>query len=681
VSDAPVIQPQAYTPPGAGGPGPRRLPARRLWVWAVIGSALLVFALAMLFLFTARAVTLEIDPAPDTVQVSGGFAVPWAGRYLMPAGDYRVKAEKARYHPLDALLTVTGDTSQTHRFEMQLLPGRLVVRSTPEQVTVRIGDEEVARLPAEFIELEAGDYRLTFSAPRHEDLAQDVTITGGGDEQQLEVTLTPAWAPVTLSSAPPGATIEVDGEASGTTPATVEMGAGSREVVVRLDGYKPWQRTLSVESDVPQTLPEITLEPADGTLQVRSAPEGAAVAVGGQFRGTTPLSLSLASGREHALRISRDGYRAAERSVSLKPEEVDALDVTLEPVLGVVRFTIEPADATVRIDGKATDVSAGTRRLPARPHQLEVSKSGHVTQTTTFRPRENAEQRVTVRLLTEAEARLAANPPTVRAANGHVLRRVEPGRFVMGTPRNDQGRQANEGQRPVRLTRLYYLSSTEVTNAQFRKFDPQHVSGIIGRNTLDNEQQPVVRISWLQAVRYCNWLSQQEGLTPAYSNSGELITPVGTGYRLPSEAEWAWAARFAGRQTPLRYPWGDAMPPAPGSGNFADASAQGVVNDVLAEYRDGFAASAPVGEFAANPLGLFDLGGNVAEWVHDRYDGRVVVGGAEQPDPFGPEEGGDRVIRGSSYQHGRITQLRLAYRDFGREARNDLGFRIARYAE
>ena len=59
MSDAPVIQPQAYTPPGAGGPGPRRLPARRLWVWAVIGSALLVFALAMLFLFTARAVTLE----------------------------------------------------------------------------------------------------------------------------------------------------------------------------------------------------------------------------------------------------------------------------------------------------------------------------------------------------------------------------------------------------------------------------------------------------------------------------------------------------------------------------------------------------------------------------------------------------------------------------------------------
>ena len=676
-----VIQPQAYQPPSPGGRPPRRPVSRRAWIYAAVGAGLLLFGLAMGFLFTARAVTVSVTPAPEHLEVSGGLVLRWGERYLMPAGEYRVQAQKARYHDLDARFTVGPEPSQTHTFEMALLPGRLVVHSTPEAAEVAIDGTAKATLPVAFIALEQGTYELRVSAARHEDHTQTIEITGGGDELRANVARTPAWAPVSLSSTPPGATIEVDGKAEAKTPATVDMGAGERQVTLSAPGFKPWTRTLTVVADVPQTVPPVTLEPADGQVAVTSEPSGAAVRVGGTFRGNTPLTLSLTANQAHTVKVSLEGHSAAEQRVTLAPEGRESLRFELTPVLGAVRFEITPADAEVLIDGKPVQVSGRTLRLPARSHQLQVRKAGHVSQGSTFTPQPDSEQRVTVKLLTEAEARLASMPPTVSAANGHTLKRIPPGSFTLGTPRNDQGRQANEGQRPITLTRHFYLSTTEVTNAQFRAFLGSHVSGVTGRQTLDNEQQPVVRVSWLQAVRYCNWLSAQQGLTPAYTHEGELITPVGTGYRLPSEAEWAWAARHALQPTPLRYPWGAAMPPPPGSGNFADERAKALVNDWMAGYDDGYAASAPVGRYAVSRVGLFDMGGNVSEWMHDRYDGALVISPQPQVDPFGAAQGGDRVVRGSSYRHGRITELRLAWRDFARAERDDLGFRVARYAE
>jgi formylglycine-generating enzyme required for sulfatase activity len=250
----------------------------------------------------------------------------------------------------------------------------------------------------------------------------------------------------------------------------------------------------------------------------------------------------------------------------------------------------------------------------------------------------------------------------------------------MGSPRREAGRRANEAQRAVKLERRFYLALREVTNYEFRQFRQAHRSGFVLAQTLDMDRQPVVNVTWADAAEYCNWLSAKEGLAPAYKNEGGRLVPVvpaTNGYRLPTEAEWEWAARGSALR---KYPWGDALPVPPGAGNFADVTAQPLVSQFLADFDDGHAATAPVGSFAPNALGFFDLGGNVAEWTHDLYTVQPATS-AVAVDPAAGGAGTLRVIRGSSWRHSAVTELRLAFRDYGDGKRNDLGFRIARYAQ
>jgi formylglycine-generating enzyme required for sulfatase activity len=200
--------------------------------------------------------------------------------------------------------------------------------------------------------------------------------------------------------------------------------------------------------------------------------------------------------------------------------------------------------------------------------------------------------------------------------------------------------------------------------------------------SLNDDHQPAVQVSWQQAAAFCNWLSAKEGLPAFYRQSNGIVTgynPAATGYRLPSEAEWDWAARASG-QTLLLFPWGEKFPPTVAVENYADNTSAAVTGQILDNYKDGHVVSAPVASFPANQHGLYDMGGNVSEWAHDVYT-ISRANGPVQKDPLGGQTGDNYVIRGASWTQAKLSELRLAYRDYGQAGRNDVGFRIARYAE
>ena len=657
-------------------PPRRRLPKA---AWA----AALPVVLAASFLLAARAVEVQVEPPPDRLAVRGGPQVSLGTVRLLLPGRHTVFAEKAGYLPLEAPLEVTRDPRQIARFALERLPGLLALAVTPESgVRVSVDGTPRGVTPLGPLEVPEGEHEVLLQAEGFAPFTARVPIAGGGETQHLQATLKPDRAPVSFASDPPGAQVRVDGAVVGTTPLTVDLTSGDRRIEVGLEGYEPQSRTIAVRVDVPLRLPEFRLSPRPGRLAVTSEPAGAAVNIGGRFRGETPIELEVAAGVAHAVRLTKAGHRPAEATVTLARGETQPLALTLAAEQGEVQIASEPPDAELLVDGQPRGKAGQTLSLTAVPHEIELRRAGFEPHRVTVTPRPGFPQLVRARLQSQKEQEAAATPANLKSQAGHELRLLRGGRFQMGASRREPGRRANETLREVELQRPFYLAAREVTNAQFRRWKSDHTSGRFGAHDLSGEDHPVVSVTWEQAAAYCNWLSGQESLPATYvTRGGKLapVSPLNTGYRLPTEAEWSRAARYPG-EGPLRFPWGNSLPAPPRAGNFADESARSLVAVVLQGYDDRFPATAPVGSFLASGLGFFDLGGNVAEWVNDVYAIPPPDAPSER-DPLGPQDGELHVILGSSFLQGTVSELRLSYRDYGTKPRLDVGFRVARYAE
>jgi formylglycine-generating enzyme required for sulfatase activity len=232
---------------------------------------------------------------------------------------------------------------------------------------------------------------------------------------------------------------------------------------------------------------------------------------------------------------------------------------------------------------------------------------------------------------------------------GAQLLLVPSGSFEMGSEAADSA--PNERPiTPVTLTR-YYLSRFPITNAQYESFDPSHLRK---RAPGAGDQHPVVYVSSTDAIKFCQWLSSRDRRR----------------YRLPTEAEWEYAARGADGR---KYPWGSQE----GRGdlaNFADRNTVFAWSD--REIDDGYAESSPVGSFplGASPFGMEDMAGNVWEWCLDFFE---AYRGTPKMNPRGAVSGLKRIYRGGSWKS-RFNSLRTTTRgsNVPNYTCNDLGFRI-----
>ncbi|MBA4694094.1 MAG: PEGA domain-containing protein [Congregibacter sp.] len=653
----------------------------------VLGVAGVLVAALLFFLFTARSLTLNIDAEAEPDFSLSGLNWSFGERLLVRPGDYTLSIDAEGYHPYEQTVTVGDADTQQLDIRLAPLPGTVTLTTQPAGGEIILDELSLGSAPLIDLSLEAGIYTVEATLDRYQRWRGQIDVTGRNQSQTVDIVLLPDWANIRFSASPSAVTASVDSQPVDITATGVEVLSGPRELTLSAPGFMPVTLPLNVVAGVDQDLGAVTLTPADATLTLESSPPGAGVTVDGTFAGLTPVVLPLSPGDSHAISLSKAGYRGTSLSLTLSRGETASRSVTLAPELGEVRFAIEPAEAEILINGQRVGTGSQSLSLPAVQQRIAVQLEGYASFETEVLPKPGLPQRISVTLLTEAAARKAAMTPTITTPLGQTMVLVDPSvetqnPFTMGASRRDPGRRANEVEHPVELRRAFYLASTETTNAQFRQYEATHDSGLIESYSLDRDHQPVAGISWQQAASFCNWLSRLEGLPPFYrENQGIIIgfNPSSTGYRLPSEAEWAFAARVDGDAL-RRFAWGNDFPPSAVVTNVADNTSALVTGRILNGYTDQFVVSAPVGSFPANHRGLHDMGGNVAEWVHNGY--AIPSANAELAiDPLGAQRGDNYTIRGGSWALSRLSELRLTFRDYGERGRDDLGFRIARYAE
>lgn len=246
---------------------------------------------------------------------------------------------------------------------------------------------------------------------------------------------------------------------------------------------------------------------------------------------------------------------------------------------------------------------------------------------------------------------LPAYPLEWQNSIGMRLAYIPAGKFRMGSPPDEPGRRDRETQHEVELSRPYYLGVHEVTQAQYAEVMGKNVSSFASAasaSSSTNDQRPVEHVSWDDAVEFCNKLTQRE----------KDATPARV-YRLPTEAEWEYAAR------------------AGGTGIWCFGSDKRDL-DAYAWYRQRTMVpqTYPVGQKLPNPWGLYDVHGNVWEWCSDWYADDYGDTGARS-DPAGPETGKFKVIRGGAYLSiPANTRSANRFFDAPQVADSDLGFRV-----
>ena len=638
----------------------------------------------MMYLFVARAVVFQTVPPETQISVSG-LSFNIGDNYLLLSGDYDITATADGYYPLIESITVDDAASQDVGVQLLPLPGNLAVISDLEDIQVTIDDQPAGTVPGTIKAISPGVRKMVFSKYRYFPLQQEIAIEGRDRTQSVDISLRPAWGAMQLTSEPTAAQVYIDDRLVGQTPLSTEvLETGSRLKLV-LAGYKTYQQEILVKAGTSVTHPPIKLIVADGLLQLSSTPSGASITVNNEFVGSTPMTLAMAPFKQHRLAFFLEGYLKTTTAATLKPEKTAVLAVDLVPNIGSIALTISPKGARVLVDNHYQGDGDRTLSLTAKPHRLSIEKSGYQTKSLSVTPRPGHEQALSIKLLTLQEAYWASRPPAIQSSVGSPLVLFRPRQsFTMGAPRRQPGRRANEVERRVSLDRPFYLGTREISNAEYRSWKSSHSSSALQGQTLDRDRQPVAGLTWEDAALYCNWLSRREGLPLFYRMENGVVNGFNWdahGYRLPTEAEWAWAARVDIDGSSQTLPWVNGLyPPTDVVDNYADRSASKLIPFTIASYNDLTPASAVVGSFKPNGKGLYNMSGNVSEWVNDFYDVRPNRG-EPSADPTGPITGVAHVIRGASWALGSRTELRLSYREAGTDKRLDVGFRIARYVD
>ena len=415
---------------------------------------------------------------------------------------------------------------------------------------------------------------------------------------------------------------------------------------------------------------------AKAVLSVESNVTGARVFVDGRPVGTTPLSGVEVSEGEHRILVEKQGYDTYQKKARFEAGRTMSMYVDLSKkklLTGRLYVETDPKSARVRILNIGPAFYQGMDLEPGR-YQVEISAEGYETEKQWVTLGAGEDKYLDINLKQASVVGSGYQEKKINNSLGMAFVYVEPGSFMMGSSASESGRDKDEKQHRVTLSKGFYMQSTEVTIGQWRRFVSdtgfqseaelqgwawiyngkkwEQKKGYYWDKTgfSQNDNQPVTCVSWNDVQKYMGWLNRKEGTNR---------------YRLPTEAEWEYAAR-AGSTTAFA------------NGRITELKCGHDSNlDAMGWYcGNSNKQTHPVAQKQPNDWGLYDMHGNVWEWCQDWYDKDYPTGNVT--DPTGPSSGSGRVGRGGSWSSG-AGGCRSALRRGSRpDARSSvLGFRLA----
>jgi formylglycine-generating enzyme required for sulfatase activity len=467
---------------------------------------------------------------------------------------------------------------------------------------VYIDNALAGKVPMKSEALKSGQHTVRIVKEMYEPYSTTVTVN---DNETTTVTpnLIADFANVTLR-VDADAEIWVNGERKGVRSWTGDLASGTYKMECRLENHEPSMVKKEITNQMNGEVIQLeSPRPILGSLVVESNPDMATLYIDGKPMGETPKLIKEILVGRHEIKLTKQGCADYTELVTITKGERKQVTATLSTGKEI-QFTCNVPNATLEIDGQKMNSANGTYMLTYGQHSLRAMAADYREYTYTINVNESSRNHsIQMQALVKDEETF-----TVKGVS-FTMKLVEGGTFQMGAT-SEQGSEAESDEKPVHSVTLsnYYIGETEVTQALWQAVMGSNPSYFKGDNL------PVENVSWNDCQEFIRKLNQK----------------TGKNFRLPTEAEWEYAARGGKKSRGYKYSGGNTL----GS---------------VAWYGDNSGNKThTVKTKSPNELGLYDMSGNVWEWCQDWY-GNYNSG--SQTNPQGPSSGSSRALRGGGWDN------------------------------
>ena len=478
--------------------------------------------------------------------------------------------------------------------------GYINISSSPEQgAKVFVDGEYIGLSPIKTDKLKSGTHTVRVMKDMYKMKEQSFTVADG-QTTNATLNMSANFVDVTVN-ADSQSDIYIDEEYKGKGRWTGRLSDGEHIVEARKANHRASSKAVELVLGETKTITLEAPKPIYGSLEINSSPMNANIYIDGKHYGETPNYINEIIVGSHELKLTKQGCSEIKKTITIKEGETLSVNEKLQTGKEISISTDKSGDK-IYVDGDYIGISPITSSLSYGNHEIKAERNGKTVSKTINVVQSGGDSSVKLTFGNQ-----------IFTVNGvsFTMIAVEGGTFQMGAT-SEQGSDADSDEKPVHSVTLsdYYIGETEVTQELWTAVMENNPSCYSG-----NPKRPVERVAWNDCQEFIKKLNQL----------------TGENFRLPTEAEWEYAARGGNKSQGYKY------------------SGSNTLGDVAWYYDNSSQQTHEVKTKQANELGIYDMIGNVWEWCQDWYGS---YSSSSQTNPTGPSSGSGRVCRGGSWGSG-----------------------------